>query len=161
MIKIKKQNNINTKCYLCGNFYYDEENPPIDFCYECNEKKIKEKDMVNFSDIYNKQLELQKRLGYSEKELLNNQQFINVNILALLDELSEAMRETQWKNPNFIKYGWKKTQEFNKDKFKEELIDILHFFVNLCISSGMDSKEIYQRYMGKNKENFKRQDEGY
>ena len=42
-----------------------------------------------------------------------------------------------------------------------ELIDCLHFFVNLLLCSGMSADEVYQMYMMKNKENHRRQDEGY
>ena len=43
------------------------------------------------------------------------------------------------------------------DNVKDELVDILHFFTAACIHSGMDAKELYERYMRKNKENFDRQ----
>lgn len=45
----------------------------------------------------------------------------------------------------------------NDDNVKDELVDILHFFTAACIYSGMDAKELYERYMRKNKENFDRQ----
>ena len=37
------------------------------------------------------------------------------------------MRETAWKNPAKIKYGWKKNQELNEENFKEEIVDLWHF----------------------------------
>ena len=40
---------------------------------------------------------------------------------------------------------------------KEELVDVLHFFVSLCLRSGMDAEELYARYLDKNRENFDRQ----
>lgn len=43
------------------------------------------------------------------------------------------------------------------DNVREELVDILHFFVGMCNRSGMDSEELFRRYIKKNEENFKRQ----
>jgi len=36
-------------------------------------------------------------------------------------------------------------------------VDILHFFVSMCLKTGMDADELYRRYLEKNKENFARQ----
>lgn len=114
--------------------------------------------------IFLHQMELQKKLGVYEKiskcESMK-QQYINQMILALHEEAVEIMRETAYKNPEYMPFGWKKGQEFKEEKFKEEIIDIIHFVMNLCIISGMNPEEIYNRYLNKNKENFKRQDENY
>ena len=82
-------------------------------------------------------------------------------ILALHEEAVEIMRESSYKNPDYVPFGWKKEQKSNNEKFKEEIVDILHFVVNLCLVSGMDSSELHQRYLNKNKENHLRQDNGY
>ena len=95
------------------------------------------------------------------KDNSSKQQYINQNILALHEEATEIMRETAYKNPDYVPFGWKKNQNFNNEKFKEEIIDIIHFVLNLAIISGMNSKEIYKRYLGKNKANHKRQKDGY
>jgi len=125
-------------------------------------KNYKSNDML--IEILNHQKDLQTSLGIYKK--IGNcpkmkQQYINQMILALHEESTEIMRETAYKNPDFMPFGWKKNQEFNNEKFKEEIIDIIHFVMNLCIVSGMDANEIYNRYLGKNKENFKRQEDGY
>jgi dimeric dUTPase (all-alpha-NTP-PPase superfamily) len=74
--------------------------------------------------------------------------------LALIDEIMEALRETPWK-------PWKKQQEFHQEKFKEELIDCWHFLINLTLASGMDAQELYDKFVNKNNENFKRQKNNY
>ena len=71
------------------------------------------------------------------------------------------MRETAWKNPHKIKYGWKKTQQLDEEKYKEEIIDLWHFVINLSISAGMTHEEVFERYLGKNKENHTRQNNDY
>jgi len=81
-------------------------------------------------------------------ELIKNQ------ILALYDEIGEALREVPWK-------PWKLNQEFNVSKFKMELIDIFHFLINLFLLSGMTSQEVINLFKNKNKINIRRQKNGY
>ncbi len=83
-----------------------------------------------------------------------DQGYYNIMTLALIDEAMESLRETPWK-------PWKNKQKLNKVLLKEELVDLFHFFMNLCIFAGMSSLELYQKYMIKNEENFKRQKDGY
>jgi len=114
--------------------------------------------------IFEKQYELQLKLGTIDK--INSspqmrQQFINQMILALHEEAVEIMRETSYKNPEYVPFGWKKNQHENTEKFKEEIIDIIHFVLNLCIVSGMKPDEIFEKYMNKNKENGERKENGY
>jgi len=104
------------------------------------------------NEMFNKQITFQTRLGYSS--LVENQSFINIQSLALIDEIMEALRETPWK-------PWKKQQLFNKEKYKEELIDCWHFLINLSLASGMNAEEVKERFMKKNKENNERQKNNY
>lgn len=116
----------------------------------------KEAEMVDkLEHIYSLQWNLQKRLYKTEtQDSLKDMDYIKLNILAVENELHEALRETPWK-------PWKQNQEFNTEKFKEELIDALHFFINLCLASGMGPNELYYRYLQKNKINHERQDNNY
>ena len=41
---------------------------------------------------------------------------------------------------------------------REELSDILHFFVSMCIEAGMTADDLYRVYVGKNRENRLRQE---
>lgn len=75
-------------------------------------------------------------------------------ILALTDEAHEALQEVGWK-------PWAKSRHINEDAFKGELIDALHFFLNLCLVVDMDAEEIMARYTSKREKNKKRQDAGY
>lgn len=101
-------------------------------------------------EIFEKQRRLQERLGSD----IYSQDYRSIMTLAAIDELMEAIRETPWK-------PWKKQQKYDKEKFKEELIDAWHFLINLSISSGMNSTEVFQRFVNKNNENHTRQDNGY
>ncbi len=80
--------------------------------------------------------------------------YLKVMILACVDELTEILRETPWK-------PWKKQQNFNKENYKEELVDLFHFFINLCLFAGMDAQELFARYNKKMVTNQKRQQENY
>tara|TARA_Y100000310_G_C20247343_1_gene607442 strand:- start:18 stop:341 length:324 start_codon:yes stop_codon:yes gene_type:complete len=107
--------------------------------------------MSELHEMFCKQIELQQRL---KNKVIGNQKFITEMTLAAVDELMEALRETPWKS-------WKKQQVLNKENFKEELVDVWHFLINLTMASGMTSKELHARFMTKNKVNHKRQDEEY
>jgi dimeric dUTPase (all-alpha-NTP-PPase superfamily) len=76
--------------------------------------------------------------------------WIQKETLAMLSELAELIDEVNFK-------WWKNEKPVDIDKVKEELVDILHFFVSMCIKTGMDAEELHQRYLDKNKENFARQ----
>lgn len=83
-----------------------------------------------------------------------NVELIKNQILALFDEVSEALREVPWK-------PWKENQDFNVSKFRMELIDVFHFLINLFLLSGMNSQEVINLFKNKNKINVRRQKDGY
>lgn len=99
--------------------------------------------------------ELQKSLDEDivEKRSLQDitpEVWIQKETLAMISELSELLDEVNFK-------WWKNPKEINMNNVKEELIDIFHFFMSMCLKVGMDADEVYARYIEKNKENFKRQ----
>lgn len=110
------------------------------------------------------QAELQRRLGtnFSELTLKERAEFMRNHRGYLEDELAEALYEMP-----FYKL-WKNYDEMSEEatsiawqKVRMELVDCLHFFMNLMLCAGMTADEIYEMYMAKNKENNRRQDEGY
>ena len=70
--------------------------------------------------------------------------------LAMISELAELLAEVNFK-------WWKNPKPVDAAAVKEELVDILHFFVGMCLRAGMTSEEMYRIYLAKNEENFKRQ----
>ena len=76
--------------------------------------------------------------------------WIQKETLAMLSELAELIDEVNFK-------WWKNPKEINYDNVKDELIDVLHFFSSMCLKVGMNADEVFERYMKKNEENFKRQ----
>ncbi len=71
--------------------------------------------------------------------------------LAMLSEMAELLDEVNFK-------WWKNPKPVNEAALKEELVDILHFFLSMCIAAGMDAEEIYRIYLEKNRENVARQE---
>lgn len=84
------------------------------------------------------------------EELKNFDNAISKHAVALLCELTEVIEETNYR-------WWKNPKEIDMAKVKEELIDVLHFYISMCLDAGMTADEMYSIYMAKNKENFDRQ----
>ena len=115
-------------------------------------------------EMFDIQQTSQKFLGTWDKIQDNpsmRQQFINQMILACHEEVTEIMRETMYKNPEMVPFGWKKTQVENSENLKEEIVDLWHFVMNLALVSGMDSDEFYKIYKKKNEKNLVRWNNGY
>lgn len=119
--------------------------------------------MDKLDKMFEVQNVLQERLGTWDKieNESDKQQFINQMILAIIEEAIETLKKSPYKNPDFVKFGWKKTQVWDEKMFKMEIIDLWHFLMNLCIVVGMGPEEFFKVYCDKNKENHERQDNGY
>lgn len=78
------------------------------------------------------------------------EKWMQMQTLAMLSELAELIDEVNFK-------WWKNPKPVDGDRVKEELVDILHFFVSMCLNAGMSAEELYSRYIEKNQENFDRQ----
>lgn len=52
---------------------------------------------------------------------------------------------------------WKNAEPIDVAKLHEELVDVFHFFVSMCLDAGLDAEGLYQGYLAKNRENFDRQ----
>ena len=120
--------------------------------------------MDKLEAIMSKQLKLQQRLGtnFSDMTPQDRADFMRNHRGYLADEVAEALYEMPfyklWKDyDNMSSEGY----EIAWQKVRMELIDSLHFFVNLLLCAGMTADEVYNMYMAKNKENHRRQDDGY
>lgn len=108
--------------------------------------------------MFHKQDELQRNTyGKSPLEMKDDEervQFIKDMVLAAEDELHEALAEVGWK-------PWATSRHINEEAFKGELVDLFHFFMNLCLVVKMTPQELHERYAEKRGRNIKRQQEGY
>ena len=90
-------------------------------------------------------LRVERGLNFTQEEWIQKQ------TLAMISELAELLEEVNFK-------WWKNPHELNNANIREELSDILHFFVSMCLEAGMTADDLYNVYVGKNKENHARQD---
>jgi len=112
--------------------------------------------------IFNKQIELNKKIGNDlfkiREDIIEREKFTKEYVLAMHAELTEVLDWINWKS-------WKKTRvEYDEKRIKElqiELIDLLHFLVNLMILWEMTPMILEDLYLEKNKINHDRQDGGY
>ena len=128
--------------------------------------------------IYNKQKELQEKLGFDFTgwNLKQISEFWMVNKHAMSDELNEMFDALGGINDGIGAGAWKywkssnkKAEEMKISDLSEsdrlelfyEWIDGLHFYMNFAISIGLNSKDIVNLYMAKQKENLDRQQRGY
>ncbi|MDR2047455.1 MAG: dUTPase [Clostridiales bacterium] len=100
--------------------------------------------IFHYQNLFDGFVKKERNLNFSKEE------WIQKEILATLSELSELLTEVNFK-------WWKNPKPLNEDNIKDELVDILHFFVGMCLNAGMSADELFQRYLNKNKENFDRQ----
>ncbi|NLX83781.1 MAG: dUTPase [Clostridiales bacterium] len=101
-------------------------------------------------------LSIQKSLNDAIKDKrhlhdIDAQTWMQKYTLAMLSEMAELLDEVNFK-------WWKNEKPLNEPALKEELVDILHFFLSMCLAAGLDAEEMYRIYLKKNEENFARQE---
>ncbi|HHW72120.1 MAG TPA: dUTPase [Firmicutes bacterium] len=80
----------------------------------------------------------------------SQEEWIQKEVLAIISELSEILSEVNFK-------WWKDPKEVDRERLLEEIVDVLHFFVSMCLKASIGPEELYQAYVRKNRENFARQ----
>ena len=108
--------------------------------------------MDKLEEIFALQLRFQEKIK-QERALADipMEQWLQKQTLAMVSELAELLEEVNFK-------WWKNPHELNLPNIREELSDIMHFFVSMCLEAGMTADDLYQMYVGKNLENVRRQD---
>lgn len=77
-------------------------------------------------------------------------EYIRGQVIALSDEIHEALAEVAWK-------PWSSDKsKFNRDAYVRELIDAFHFMLNLFIVAGVSPDELYVVFREKNDVNWSR-----
>jgi hypothetical protein len=133
--------------------------------------------MSDLARLLEEQLLLQQEsFGLDPRQLegVDRAEFVRWNVLALEDELHEAMQEIRWKPwvDESIRGEW-----VDRDAFMCELVDAFHFLMNLMLvaesaklarnrvpassAARYIADEFYERYMVKRVTNARRQAEGY
>jgi dimeric dUTPase (all-alpha-NTP-PPase superfamily) len=80
--------------------------------------------------------------------------FLDWNVTAAVQELAEVREEFSWK-------PWATDQPFvNRDRIRDEIIDVLHFLGNALVAIGVDDEELKMHYQHKQEVNRQRHDSG-
>ena len=69
------------------------------------------------------------------------------------DEARELSEELPWK--------WWSKDPLDMEAIRVEVVDMLHFWISLALTSGMDAADVARIYRQKHEINEKRQDQGY
>lgn len=114
--------------------------------------------MSDLNDLLEAQAALQLKMpnGIDPRDMTEEQKalFIKDMTLALTDELHELLAEVGWK-------PWASSRHVNVESARGELIDALHFMLNLALALDMDGFQIQEMYFAKHKKNQQRQESGY
>ncbi|PSR23781.1 MAG: dUTPase [Sulfobacillus acidophilus] len=102
------------------------------------------------ADIFMWQQRFNETVRRDRQLTLSSAEWIQKEAMALMVELGEVLEESRYK-------WWKNPEPIERDKLHEELVDVLHFFISMCIDAGLDAQTLYEGYLAKNRENFRRQ----
>lgn len=105
---------------------------------------------MNLEKMFEMQKVLQQKIGID----ISSTQFRRLMFIGVITEACEAIEQTGWK-------PWKVSDELQMEEFQKEIIDLWHFVINLTISAGMSTGELYKMYAAKHEINLKRQEESY
>lgn len=106
--------------------------------------------MDKLDDIFQLQAELNREIREKRSLEYSKGEWIQKLTLAMLSELAELLDEVNFK-------WWKNPKQIDDRLVKEELVDILHFFVSMCLDAGMTPDEMHRMYLEKHQENLDRQ----
>ncbi|HBT47808.1 MAG TPA: dUTPase [Peptococcaceae bacterium] len=95
------------------------------------------------------QLDEEIRVGHRLPDM-SLSDWIQKEVLAIMVELGELLEEVNFK-------WWKVPRPLDPEAIKGELVDILHFFISMCLKAGIGAEDLYRAYIAKNEENFRRQ----
>lgn len=114
---------------------------------------------MNLQDIFEQQIKLNTKIKPDLYEKIKfpafRRKWFLKYVLALREEISEAVNSINWKfwAKDKVKDDW--------DNVKLELIDVLHFWVSLATIAGLTADDVFELYAKKNKLNHHRQERGY
>lgn len=90
-----------------------------------------------------------------ELEGIDRIQFIKDMVLAIENEMqAEILPEIGWK-------PWATSRHVNEAACQGEMIDIFHFFMNLCMVFNVTPEMLFEKYLAKREINLLRQAHGY
>lgn len=141
---------------------------PENICKNLRPDKIvslREDDSLNI--LFEKQKLFQEKLGRLALARKSNMKekcdMVKDDIFNMIGELHELMANLPHKK--WKKYDSKSLEDWICEEQRIETlfeyIDAFHFFINIGLILGFMPDEVFHFYLAKNKENHKRQDNGY
>lgn len=125
----------------------------------------KEKNFDKLEVMMTMQHDFQNKVGFNFEKMgiKEKSQYIKEMMLWVDDEMKEALHELPFAKGWSKKYDlWSDEKiEEQMDKFRKEMVDSFHFFMNILIASDMDAEKLFNEYLEKNKINIERQNNGY
>jgi hypothetical protein len=109
--------------------------------------------------LFERQLELQRSafgVDPSALPLEDRVAYIDYNMTALIQEIAEARDEIAWKPWADDHLGF-----INEPECRGEMVDVLHFFVNIMLALDVTPDVLLHLYLDKRAVNAARQAEGY
>ena len=104
---------------------------------------------------------LQKERGFPEFPTditsKQGQQFLEGISFHLMKELFEAGQHLR----NSKSHRATELPEVDREAYKEELVDVLHLYFEVCLAAGISRDELFEAYIAKGEVNFKRIASGY
>ncbi|MDO8640091.1 MAG: dUTP diphosphatase [Nitrosarchaeum sp.] len=110
------------------------------------------KKVANLQELFTLQAKLQKMHGhhFDKMTIEEKENYTKDSILYLLEEAHELLREINFKT-------YKKVRKpVIQANIEEELCDICHFYVNLCLCWNVSADALIKAFKQKNKKNVKR-----
>ena len=118
-------------------------------------------------DMFDRQAELNKRIGYDTKALRENFDlraagtWLNDYIMAAGNELEELRDCTFWKHWCTEAQQGRRFEIHDLQNARVEVIDLLFFWISMAQCVGLDAEEVHKLYLQKLDVNHKRQDGDY
>lgn len=90
-------------------------------------------------------------LVYPDEDAETREEWIQKLGHAMIAEVIELIDLSNWK-------WWVNRKDVDYERVRDELVDILHFWVSLCLKLGISPEDIFETYKRKNLENRMRQE---
>lgn len=148
-------------------------------CKDLQVKNYYADSKTHLADILEHQNDMQQNVygyDYSTMSLRDIMNYWHMNNHAMIDEIHEATDALggikdgdgsaiwkKWKSA-YESFSDKTIDDLSAEDLKElhmEIVDILHFFMNMAGSVKLDAQTMYNYYFAKAAENKRRQEEGY
>lgn len=120
--------------------------------------------MEKLEHMLDMQQTFQERLGanFDQMTVKERVAFIKEHSIHLNQEINEMLYELPYFKPWKDYSGLTEADELLAiNKARMECIDAWHFFMNIMLALGFSPEGFYEMYLAKNKENQRRQDDGY